>query len=112
MSEIPTDIMEAARLLHQTLFDHCRDTPDVRANLADIAATIMAERDRGLMQIANEMENKKVATIDPVQSAYFRGLLLIVHPDMPPHVWDGKKMTPITIGVDLADPTTEVRGSD
>lgn len=26
---------------------------------------------------------------------YFRGMIIIIHPDMPPHVWDGKTMTRI-----------------
>lgn len=27
----------------------------------------------------------------------YNGMLIIAHPDMPPHVWNGKTMTPIIL---------------
>jgi hypothetical protein len=46
----------------------------------------------------------------------YNGLLIVCHPDFPPHVWDGEKMTPLELNGETKpvyiyyDPTTG-RGS-
>lgn len=33
-----------------------------------------------------------------VDTAKFKGVVFVVHPDMPPHYWDGETMRRVTIG--------------
>lgn len=96
MSEIPADVMKAARDVFENLpLGHEAGSVEV------IARAIMAERERGMRNAAYEFMRLRVG-YEGASSFRFRGLVFLLHPDMPPHVWDGEKMTRLEIGVDLA----------
>lgn len=58
-----------------------------RAHFAPIAGALLAER---LAQ--QKLSGGAAAT-------YFNGLLVLCHPDMPAHVWDGETMKPVEFTV-------------
>ncbi len=43
----------------------------------------------------NALLRERVQNAGGASAIRFKGNLIIVHPDFPPHIWDGKKMSPI-----------------
>jgi hypothetical protein len=99
MSEIPADVMEAAKEAYERYGGVAYNSLDL---IDSIARAILAERKRCAKRYAYEAMRSSVG-MDLAKSVRFDGLLIIVHPDMPPHVWDGEKMSKMEIGIDLAE---------
>ncbi|HEU4683676.1 MAG TPA: hypothetical protein VFS39_04170 [Nitrospira sp.] len=98
MPEIPDDVMRAAERCHSNIIAQSEGVglTDARA-VYNIANAIMAERERCERRCA-DLITRIHKNDDPARSAYFHGKLLIAHPDMPLHYWDGKQMVRLEIG--------------
>lgn len=52
----------------------------------------MAEADRVIASTAGAVKSAGQRGEEKGRFGYFRGMIIIIHPDMPPHIWDGKTM--------------------
>ena len=61
------------------------DALELPSELASALAGLLASARETGARIERECSGEATAT-------YFNGKLVICHPDMPPHIWDGEKM--------------------
>jgi len=111
MTEIPADVgkqgLKVAAEVYNKTVDSDDDSHSMEMHEAGriIARAIMAatdaERERCAKRYAFEAANNWLGR-DKAASIRFDGLLVITHPDMPAHFWDGENMRRIEISVDPA----------
>jgi hypothetical protein len=97
----------AARAM-QRRFGASGTEEDIEAALSDFFAPILAEKEREIGAFkrahAHELEvaqshllaaEAALAETGGAKATYFGGKLIICHPDIPPHLWDGETMQKI-----------------
>lgn len=100
---IPEDVKKTAAWIAAHRLDLRTDAGRQIVDL--IEAALMEERERCARRYAYEAMRTWTGA-DRASSIQFGGMLVVVHPDMPPHIWNGETMIKIEMGVDLGEGTS------
>lgn len=57
----------------------------------------------GVVNVRAALQRALTTPTPGVRTVDFRGMLIVIHPDFPPHAWDGKTMHRVYMGFDTAD---------